>query len=407
MREKYTYIEAVSAVKIEENKIISFDKRRIPNYSFRVLSEGCLGVHYHEGEMADEEGYARAAQNLALKRPYSFEQETGQRQRDRTEQVLTDRQLLDLAREALEHIHNNYPDFILSGSFEQRRSDSRQENDRGLDYSSRDCSIRVNISYKHRDSRELEDGWFSLERRTFEPQKLYDMADNYLGGYYTLQELPEEIIIQKQYYDLLDKLRESLDAERMCLGSSLLSGRIGEKVFSEDFDLIHDASAEECRHRNFWDGEGVTLENDKLPYIEKGVVLRGYADKRTAKKYGVKPTGSARISYGDIPKNGNVNFRIRRSEKTVKELLNGRLSVVPVNYAGGGFNEKGEYVMPVQMAYLCDGEKFLGRLPEFTLVSSMFTMFGEDFIGVGSDDPVFHDKQLLTRMHLGKRNQDN
>ena len=49
----------------------------------------------------------------------------------------------------------------------------------------------------------------------------------------------------------------------------------------------------------------------------------------------------------------------------MKELLNGRLSVVPVRYSGGGFNEKGEYVMPVQMAYLCDGEKFLGRLPEF------------------------------------------
>ena len=131
------------------------------------------------------------------------------------------------------------------------------------------------------------------------------------------------------------------------------------------------------------------------------MILKGYADKKIAKKYGVPHTGSAWRNFSDIPSNGKVSFRITRSDKTVKELLNGRLSVVPVRYSGGGFNEKGEYVMPVQMAYLCDGEKFLGRLPEFTLVSNMFDMFGKDFIGVGSDNPVFNDKQILVKMKLG------
>lgn len=58
--------------------------------------------------------------------------------------------------------------------------------------------------------------------------------------------------------------------------------------------------------------------------------------------------------------------------------------------------------MPVQLGYLCDGERLLGRLPEFTLVSNLFDMFGEDFIGVGCDNPVFHDKSILVRMRLGK-----
>ena len=97
-----------------------------------------------------------------------------------------------------------------------------------------------------------------------------------------------------------------------------------------------------------------------------------------------------------------MNLRIQRSDRTIRELLNGRLSVVPVRYSGGGFNEKGEWVMPVQLAYLCDGEHFWGRLPEFTLVSSMFDMFGNDFIGVGSDNPVFNDKSILVRMRTGR-----
>lgn len=113
-------------------------------------------------------------------------------------------------------------------------------------------------------------------------------------------------------------------------------------------------------------------------------------------------TGSAYRTHSDIPSNGNVNLRIQRSSKTIRELLGGRLSVVPVRYSGGGFNEKGDWVMPVQLAYLCDGESFLGRLPEFVLVSNMFDMFGKDFIGVGSDNPVFNDKSILARMDLGK-----
>lgn len=401
MKEKFISINTNSQVNIEENKIISFDKSNLSTYSFRVGEDGFLGVHYQEGEMSDDEGYARAKQNLELKRPYPFELETGERHRDKTERELTDKEIFSLAEETLSHLHSKYPDFRLNGDVRQRKTESRQENDRGLNYSNKDCSVHADFSFKYKDSKDISDGWFGIGLRNFDVDKLYSMADNYLSNFEKKAEFPEEIIVQIQYYGFLGKLSESLDAEKLCLGTSLLSGKIGQKVFSEQFTLCHDVTDAECWHDNFFDGEGVVLPGDKLAYIENGVVLRGYADKRIAKKYGVEHTGSAWRNYADIPANGNVTFRIARSDKTVKELLGGRLSVVPVRYSGGGFNEKGEYVMPVQMAYLCDGEKFLGRLPEFTLVSNMFDMFGKDFIGVGSDNPVFNDKQILVRMKLG------
>lgn len=401
MKEKFFDTETVSTVKIEENKIISFDKDNTAYSSFRVGRDGFLGVHYQEGEMSDEEGYAKAEQNLDLKRPYEFELETGERHRDKTERVFSDKELMDMTKEALGHIHSKHPDFRLDGGISQRRTESHQENERGLNYSNKDCSVHADFSFKHKDSKDIADGWFGIGERNFELGKLYSMADNYLSNFGKMVELPEEIIIQTQYYGLLGKLKESLDAEKLCLGTSLLTGKLGQKVFSDRFTLCHDVTDKECWHDNFFDGEGVVLPGDKLAYVENGVVLRGYSDKRIAKKYGVEHTGSAWRDYTDVPSHGKVSFLITRSDKTVKELLDGRLSVVPVRYSGGGFNEKGEYVMPVQMAYLCDGEKFLGRLPEFTLVSSMFDMFGDDFIGVGSDNPVFNDKQILVRMKLG------
>ena len=402
MREKYTLRAVISAVGIEENKIHAFNRRNEQYFSFRVQEDGCLGVHFQIGEMGDEEGYARARKNLVLKRPYPFTLETGRRSRDLTERVLTDRELMEIAGEALDHVHSLHPDFTLNGGFVQSIVYSGQETDRGLEYSNRDCTTEFRFSFRHRDSRDLTDGGFSIGQRDFDARKLYAMADNYLAGFGAERDLPDEIIVQMQYYDLLGLLAGSLNAESMCLGTSLLSGRIGEKVFADHFSLAHDVSEQECWNTPFFDGEGVVQKGDRLPYIENGVVLRGYADKRIAARYGVEHTGSAWRTHSDIPNNGNVNLRIQRSDRTIRELLNGRLSVVPVRYSGGGFNEKGEWVMPVQLAYLCDGEHFWGRLPEFTLVSSMFDMFGNDFIGVGSDNPVFNDKSILVRMRTGR-----
>ena len=288
------------------------------------------------------------------------------------------------------------------GSVNVNKRSIAVENSLGLDYSDTDCSLEISLSYKHKDSKDLDDGWFSIGQRTFDFKKFTDMADNYLTNFNNLVELPEELIIKNQYYEYLSKITDCLNAENMALGTSLLTGKTGEKLFADSFTLTHDVSDKECWYTPFFDSEGVVQENDRRDYIRNGVLLSGYADKFTADKYGVPETGSAHFNLNDKPVNGYVNLRIERSGKTVKELLGGRLTVVPIQAYGGGFNEKGEYVTPVQSAMLCDGERFLGRLPEFAIKGNMFDMFGKNFIGVGSDDPIFNDKQILVRMDYSK-----
>ena len=402
MKEKLSYISTHSTVDFEENKIVSFQKKVAPEYSFRVYRDGFVGVHYQVGEMSDEEGYKRAEQNLALMRPYPYPLATGKRKRNKCERVLSDRELLDIAKEALAHITEKYPQFTLSGSFYQETDTHLRTNDNGLDFENTDSSVHVNISYKHKDSKDITDGYFDIGQRDFTFEKLYDMADNYLGSYETKVDFPEEAILQSQYYEYISKIRGCLDAESLALGTSLFTGKLGQKLFSEDFTLIDDWSDEECWHYTFWDGEGYVRENDRRVFIDKGVPLLGYSDRRVAEKYDVPYTGNAWNSFSDIPYNGKTNLLIKRSPKTTKELLDGKLTIVLDNYSGGGFNEKGDYVMPVHHAFLCDGEKFLGSLPPFTFSSNMFDMFGKDFIGVGSDQPVFNDKSVLMKIKISR-----
>lgn len=397
--EKYTSEDFNSTVVIVEGKIESFNKSNSITNSFRVHKDGLLGVHFHNGKLSDEEGFKQAEENLELKRPYPFELESGtERSRDKTEKIISDVELMNLAKKGMARLRKQYPDFNFSGKFYQSVDIQGYENTKGAKYLSKDGHIGANLDFKHKDSKDIIDGFVNYNDRKFSLRKFYKNVDNVLKNFTKPVEMPEELIIQMPYYDFIGYLRGLLDVEQLALGTSLLSGKIGQKIFADDFTVFHCVDDKNCWHSTFWDGEGVVLKKDKLVYIQNGVVKRGYADKRIAAKYKAKATGSAGFNYSDIPRNGFVNFIVKRSTKKTKELLDGRLTVLPLMYSGGGFNEKGDYKMPVQTALLCDGENILGRLPPFTMCSNIFDIFGKDFIGVGKDNPIFNDKTLLVKM---------
>lgn len=402
MKEKYVAEFTSSEVKFEENKLLSFQKRSTLTTSYRVHRDDKVGIHCQVGEISEEEGFAIAEENLKERpRPYPFELETGKRSRDKTEKQFTDRELLELAKECMEYLCEKYPRFVFSANFVQSKRTDTCINDKGMEYSNTDCAVNANITFKHVESKDISDGGFGMGSRSFDKETFCRMADNYLANYEVEVELPEEIIIDMQYYSLVGILTAGLNGENLALGTSLLTGKVGEKVFSEDFSFTNDVSDEECWFDPFWDGDGCVTEGDKRTFVDKGVIVSGYADKRTAEKYHVPHTGNGSISFSDIPDPALANVRIVRSEKTVKELLKGRLCVIPVSYCGGGFADNGDYTMPIQCAMLSDGEKILGKLPPFTMVSSMFDMFGKDFIGVGADNPIFNDKQILFKAKKG------
>lgn len=398
LKEKLYSRNITSSFSYEEGKLEEFYKKDSVSNSYRVYSDGYVGIYYQSGDIDDSVGFEKAKDNLARKREYPYGLETGKRLRDRTERELTDKELKDIAQDCMDYLRKTYPQFIYSANFEIQKCIQKRTNDLGMDYTNIDCAVNVYVGFKHADSRNLSDGGFSFSLRDFDKKVFCKMADDYLANYEKDVALPDELIIDCQYYGFTGMVVNQLNAESLALGTSLLSGKVGEKVFSEDFTLYHDVTDKECWFNTFWDGEGCVTDGDKRTIIDKGVIVTGLSDKRCAAKYGVPHTGNAYTDLGDVPGVGGVNARIERSQKTVKELLNGRYAIV-ILQSEGGFNDKGELSMPVQSSLLTDGEKILGKLPPFTFVTNMFDMFGRDYIGVGSDQPIFNDKQILFRVH--------
>lgn len=421
-KEKYTMSSVNSEVKIEENEIVSFNKFDKTISSFRVHKDGFVGVYMHQGKISDKEGFEKAELNLEAKRPYPFELSGGVRSMDKVEKLLSDSELMSKARNELAFLKKNFPDFTFSGNVFTEEYSEAHKNSAGMNFSMHDGYNGINIFYKHKNSKDLDDGHFSVSMRKWSSVKFRKMAANYLSNFGKFFEMPEDCIIMLPEWNLNGKLKEALNAEGIALGTSLLAGKIGQKVFSDELSVYHDVSKKNIWMSTFWDAEGAVPKGDKLAYIKNGLVLRGYADKRVAKKYGVECTGSAYANYSDIPQNGKVHLKIKPLKLTPKEILEGlsteelsaeklsaeghaphsKLAVLPVNYSGGGFNAAGEYVMPVQRAFLTDGEKILGEVPPFTMRSNLFDMFGKDFIGVSKFTSIWNCSMMLVHMQAGK-----
>ncbi|MFP4078887.1 MAG: hypothetical protein ACLFUQ_07070, partial [Candidatus Izemoplasmataceae bacterium] len=49
----------------------------------------------------------------------------------------------------------------------------------------------------------------------------------------------------------------------------------------------------------------------------------------------------------------------------------------------------GHFAAPVQVSVLFDGEKIIGKLPEFTMKSHLFRMLGPDYLGTFDADGFY------------------
>ena len=131
----------------------------------------------------------------------------------------------------------------------------------------------------------------------------------------------------------------------------------------------------------FFDMEGIVLEGDSLDLIKEGRLANVFTDRKTAKQYHLPHTGAASGEYDDIPSLSDAPLAFAVDSDDMKTVLDGKPAVLVIDSSGGDFTSDGSFAAPVQMSFLFDGEKVLGKLPEFTMRSHLYQMLGDDYIG--------------------------
>jgi TldD protein len=154
-------------------------------------------------------------------------------------------------------------------------------------------------------------------------------------------------------------------------GTSLYSGRVGERVASELVTIYDDGNLEEERGSLNVDDEGVPGQHKVL--VENGI-LRGYMqDVLNARLMGVAPTGSGRRqSFRFAPQPRMCNTYMPDGSATVDEILRStKRGIYAKSFAGGQVEiSKGDFVFMVGEGYLVEDGRITAPLKNATIVGN-------------------------------------
>ncbi len=120
---------------------------------------------------------------------------------------------------------------------------------------------------------------------------------------------------------LLGDIFDAVNGSAIYRHASFLAGKLGEKIGSENLNVIDDATLPGLFGSSPFDDEG--LPSRRTVVIEKGVLQSYLLNTYTAKKLGLSSTGNASRGLAGSAGVGPGNFYLEAGEQTEQELIGG------------------------------------------------------------------------------------
>lgn len=177
-------------------------------------------------------------------------------------------------------------------------------------------------------------------------------------------------------------------------GTSIFSGRIGEKVTAEGVTVIDDGTIENKRGSITIDDEGTKSSKNVL--IENGILKSYMQDRQNARLMNMDPTGNGRRqSYSHYPMPRMTNTYMDNGNVDPREIISSlKKGIYAVNFSGGQVDiTNGKFVFSASEAYLVEDGKIKQPLKGATLIGngpdamSKISLIGNDLAlddGIGT-----------------------
>lgn len=391
-QEFITIQEKETAVKVQNTRVNAVRMKDIVKKGVRVFDGGKIGISGTIGEVAEKALIESAVQNLStgIEYPYPLSRERKD-YRCYNDKPISAEELLTMSESVLETLRREYSDFDFSETISSNEVVWQMRNSEGLDLEYKDAYFSLGLILKEKKSANLFDGFIMCAGREFDLDRFWAFNHSYLEANRKTVDLPQGDVLPVFTFEpdnLTGFLNKCLNGERYATGSSIFSGKIGEALFNEKVILEQNRDPR-IFPRAFFDLEGVVLNDDRYVMIESGKLVSVFTDKKNADLYSLPHTGSASGDYDDMPSLTTAPLSFRTDSKDLKSALKGQPAILAVVSSGGDFTPDGSFAAPVQASFLFDGERIIGKLPEFTMRSHLYKMLGEDYIGT-FDNNVFY-----------------
>lgn len=168
-----------------------------------------------------------------------------------------------------------------------------------------------------------------------------------------------------------EAIGHSLEADRIRSGSSMYTGRLGQKVASELCTLVDDATIPHQRGTINIDDEGTPGQRKVL--IENGILKKYMYDKFNAMRMGTASTGNGRRqSYRYVPLPRMTNMFLDAGEDDPEDIIKSVPKGIYVKHIGAGSMNptSGIFTFTVSNGYLIESGKITYPIKGATLIGN-------------------------------------
>ncbi len=182
---------------------------------------------------------------------------------------------------------------------------------------------------------------------------------------------------------LISNIFEAVEGDSIYRKASILAGKIGERVASENVTIIDDGGLPGLFGTSPFDDEGVPSRRTVV--IDRGVLQSYLLNSYTARKLGMRTTGNAARGITGNAGVGHGNFFLEKGHRSPEEIIRGiRQGLYVTELIGHGVNiVTGDYSRGAAGLWIENGE-FAYPVSEITIAANLQQML-MDVEAVGSD----------------------
>jgi PmbA protein len=182
---------------------------------------------------------------------------------------------------------------------------------------------------------------------------------------------------------LLRHLTAAISGPSLYRKTSFLLDKLGQKIAAPGVWIDDDARIPAALGSKPFDGEG--LPTRRIPIVEDGILSSYLLDTYSARKLGMRSTGSASRSFTDAPAAGPTNLFLRAGTTPPEEIIRSvRSGLYVTELSGFGINPvTGDYSRGAVGLWIENGE-FAYPVEEITIASNLLDMF-QNIEVIGND----------------------
>ena len=370
-------------------KIDSFREKEETTGTVRVYENDCIGVAGCLGTPDEKALTEKAAEALALGIPYPCDLGGPLEQEILCEdEIIPVPEFIPTMQNFLDRLGEACPKFAFSNKIKLSYRKTEYRNSLGRHLTSSGRYLSIQLLAQNRGSGNLFDTAFGFEGDSFDADALLARFKNQYDAFYTPADIESgRLPVVMESADLFGTFLQHFVAEMYVSGASLFSGKLGQKAFSEKLSLKNDMNPATNTGSCFFDKEGCVAPDFRPAIIDKGVLTGLLTTKKSAANFNVPNLGTAAAAYDGVPSLGFNSFYVEPTAKSLSALVPEK-AVYVVMASGGDTTPNGHFATPVQMAYLIENGKIVGKLPELNIAGDVYDMLGKDYVGAVRGEPT-------------------